>query len=621
MVGLTKTLSAGFPFVIAVIMGTMTGCGGGLIRDVLLNELPLVFRQDFYALSCVFGGWVYYAAQELAFLPSVTHALAAFAVIISRLVAVQFELSVPVLRPLDCKSRQEPAPGGKDAENVPLPSGEPLEGEGQDQKGVVMMSKEVSGSFKGNDILLFGMIAGVLSFWLFAQSAMNVSSLMAAELGLDDTIRNFAVSMTALFSGIFIVLMGGLADRVGRVKVLRIGFVLSIAGALLVGLAPVGKMAAPVLLLGRALQGFSGACIMPASLALVKAYWEGPARQRALSLWSIGSFGGAGFASLFGGLVSQNFGWRMIFYSSAAVTLAGLLMVWSTPESKVESEEEYKFDVPGVLAFMVTMVSLQMLVSKGHDFGWGSPLSISLAALTVIAAIVFFRVETRSPSAFIDFNLFSNKIYVGATLSNFLLNGVMGMLMVSMLLVQKGAGMTAQQAGMLTLGYALVVVLFIRVGEKLLQRFGHRKPMVWGILIVALSVFLLMFTNVMTAVYKVLAILAYSFLGLGLAFYATPSMDAALSNLPDNQSGAGAGIYKMASSLGASFGIAISAGIFTALSSGTEPIKWISGMITFVGRQDNTAIRQAALVAFGFNLMIVLMAALIVMLTVPKSEK
>lgn len=84
---------------------------------------------------------------------------------------------------------------------------------------------------------------------------------------------NIAVSITALFSGIFIVVMGGLADRVGHVKITNIGFVLSIVGSILVG-TPEGAMAAPVLIGGRILQGLSAACIMPASLALVKAYWD-----------------------------------------------------------------------------------------------------------------------------------------------------------------------------------------------------------------------------------------------------------------------------------------------------------------------------------------------------------
>ena len=172
----------------------------------------------------------------------------------------------------------------------------------------------------GNDRLLFGMILGVLAFWLFAQTTLNISPTMAADLGIETSVMNIAVSITALFSGIFIVVFGGLADRVGRVKVVQCGFVLSIVGSLLVGLAPSGALAASSLMLGRICQGLSGACIMPASLALVKAYWDGAGRQRAVSLWSMGSWGGAGFAALFGGLMAENVGWRWIFFASAAVS-------------------------------------------------------------------------------------------------------------------------------------------------------------------------------------------------------------------------------------------------------------------------------------------------------------
>jgi DHA2 family multidrug resistance protein-like MFS transporter len=473
-------------------------------------------------------------------------------------------------------------------------------------------------AYRGDDRLLFGIILGVLAFWLFAQTTLNIAPAMGATLDVGTNVINIAVSITALFSGIFIVVMGGLADRLGRVKILMWGFAFSIAGSLFVGLTPPGTLAAPVLMLGRICQGLSGAFIMPASLALIKTYWDGAGRQRAVSLWSMGSWGGSGFAALFGGLMAENVGWRWIFFASAAVSLAGMLMVRGTPESKAAAQGTYRFDTKGVLTFMVTMVALQVLTTQGSEIGWGSPLALGLAAVVVVAGIMFFRIESAARSPFVNFGLFRNPTYTGATISNFLLNGVAGILLVSMMLVQLGGGLSAQEAGMLTLGYAIAIVAFIRVGEKLLQKFGARKPMIWGSLIVGLSIALLMPTHVLIAQYKVLAVIAYTLFGLGLAFYATPSTDAALSNLPDDQAGSGSGIYKMASSLGASFGVAISAAIFTALSASDEQVQWSSGVITFAGRQDNIAIRQAALIALGVNLLMVAGAIVSIMLTVPK---
>jgi DHA2 family multidrug resistance protein-like MFS transporter len=76
----------------------------------------------------------------------------------------------------------------------------------------------------------------------------------------------------------------------------------------------------------------------------------------------------------------------------------------------------------------------------------------------------------------------------------------------------------------------------------------------------------------------------------------------------------------MASSLGASFGVAISAAIFTALSADKSPANWIAGVITFVGRQNNLATREAAFFAFGANLLVDAAAIVAILLTVPKGR-
>ncbi len=471
--------------------------------------------------------------------------------------------------------------------------------------------------FKGNDKLLFGIILGVLAFWLFAQTTLNINVDMAKDLGMDASMMNIAVSITALFSGIFIVVFGGLADKVGRVKIIRIGFYFSIIGSLLVGFTPVGNAAEAVLITGRIFQGLSAAAIMPASLALVKAYWEGKERQRAISLWSMGSWGGSGFAALFGGLM-VSVGWRWIFFGAAAVSVIGLILIKGTPESKAIGKEHKKTDHAGIITFMLAMIALQILMTSGAHLGFTSVAGIVLIAATLLFSILFYYIEKGKNYAFIDFKLFKNMIFTGATISNFLLNGTAGILIVSLILLQVGGNLSAQEAGMLTLGYAIAIVLFIRMGEKMLQRFGARKPMIWGSLIVGVSIILLMFTNVMTDTYKILAIIAYTLFGVGLAFYATPSTDAALSNLPEDQAGAGSGIYKMASSLGAAFGVAVSAGIFAAFNAG-DNIQWLEGVLTFVGRQDNVVVREAATIGLGVNLMMIVMAILIILITIPKS--
>jgi DHA2 family multidrug resistance protein-like MFS transporter len=475
-------------------------------------------------------------------------------------------------------------------------------------------------TYKGNDKVLIGFILAVLTFWLFANSMMNVSTEMNDYLQIGNTM-NIAVSLAALFSGIFIVVFGGLADSVGRTKIFRIGLYLAFIGSLLVGLTPKGSLAVPMLLIGRALQGLSAACVMPTSLGMIKIFWEGKERQRAISLWSIGTFGGSGLSSLTGGIIASSLGWRWIFFFAVIVAIIALYLTKELPENKREGAGKYKIDWGGIIMFMIAMVALQVFISKGNDFGWTSWITIVLVAITLVFGYLFIRIEKKVPFAFVDLGLFKNKIFTGATLANFFINGTAGLLIVSLTLMQRGAQFSAMKAGLLTLGFAIAVILFIRVGEKLLQRYGAKKPIIWGALIICAAILLLMQTQIMTGQYVVLAVIAYSLFGLGLAFFATPATDAALSNLPESQAGSGAGIFKMASSLGTSFGVAIAAGIYTAVVSRTEPIAWLGKLVGFVGRQDNLLVRQGAMLGLGFCLLLAILVIVSVVATIPDKKK
>jgi uncharacterized membrane protein YeiH len=78
-------------------MGTITGSLGGVIRDVLLNEVPLLLRKDIYALACVAGGLVYFVCIRLHLSTSITELIAAFTVILIRIIALKFHIQLPVL--------------------------------------------------------------------------------------------------------------------------------------------------------------------------------------------------------------------------------------------------------------------------------------------------------------------------------------------------------------------------------------------------------------------------------------------------------------------------------------------------------------------------------------------
>ena len=469
-------------------------------------------------------------------------------------------------------------------------------------------------NYHGTDKLILGIVLAVITFWLFAQTTLNIAPAMSADLKISHNLNNIAVSITALFSGIFIVVAGGLADRIGRVKMTYAGLILSVAGSLLIVVSPSGT--AGFLLAGRILQGLSAACIMPATLPLMKAYFDGKERQRALSFWSIGSWGGSGLCSLFGGLVASTIGWRWIFVMSILVAIISYLLLRGTPESKVVATGKKRFDWAGLVAFIIAMVALNIVIGQGSGLGWLSPVILTGVAVFIVSAIVFFRIETKSKNSFVDLALFNNKTFSGATLSNFLLNGAAGTLLVSLALVQQEAGLSSLQSGLITVGYLVAILSTIRVGEKLLQKMGPRKPMLLGCCITGLGILLTTFTFLLAKEYIITAFIGFTLFGIGLGFYATPSTDAALSNVPDDKAGSASGIYKMASSLGAAFGVAISAAIFYGLSNrkGFSPMADI-----FMGRTDNVTVRYAAGMGLLFNIFMVIVAIVAILITVPKA--
>lgn len=473
-----------------------------------------------------------------------------------------------------------------------------------------------SATFKGNDRLLLGIVLSVITFWLFAQTTLNISPTMGRDLGIEQNWINIAVSFAALFSGIFIVVMGGLGDQVGRVKLAIIGIWLSVIGSFLIAISPAGTVY--FLMAGRIIQGLSAACIMPNTLGLVKTYWEGAARQRAISFWSIGSWGGSGAAALLGGIVAVTIGWRYIFWASIIVAVVAFLLIRGTPESKVEQKGTLRtFDWSGLTAFMVALICLNIVIGQGALIGWGNLITLALMVTSITAAVVFFRIENRKDNSFVDLSLFKNKTFAGATLSNFLLNSSVGTLLVALSLVQLGANMTALQAGLLTLGYLIAILATIRLGEKLLRMWGPRKPMWLGCVISGIGIFLTAQTWIYAWQYMILAVIGFTLYGIGLGFYATPSTDAALSNVPVEKAASAAGIYKMASSLGAAFGVAISAAIYTGLSSDVTALS----NAFMVGRTDNITVRFAAMVALLFNLIMVLIAIISILATVPPGMK
>lgn len=98
VIGIEKTLNMGFPYWTAITMGTITGAAGGVIRDVFINEVPLIFRKEIYALACVAGGLIYVLGVRLGMSVEINALLSSFMVIVIRVLAVKYHWVLPRLK-------------------------------------------------------------------------------------------------------------------------------------------------------------------------------------------------------------------------------------------------------------------------------------------------------------------------------------------------------------------------------------------------------------------------------------------------------------------------------------------------------------------------------------------
>ncbi len=96
--GIQKSLLFGHPYWVAIIMGCLTGAAGGVIRDVLLNNEPVIFRKEIYAMACVIGGLFYWVARRMGMPAELTAVFAFLLICVIRFLAVRYRISLPLLR-------------------------------------------------------------------------------------------------------------------------------------------------------------------------------------------------------------------------------------------------------------------------------------------------------------------------------------------------------------------------------------------------------------------------------------------------------------------------------------------------------------------------------------------
>jgi EmrB/QacA subfamily drug resistance transporter len=279
-----------------------------------------------------------------------------------------------------------------------------------------------------------------------------------------------------------LIVSGSLADVYGRRKIFGIGLVLFGITSVLSGIAPTLEF----LVVARVLQGAAGALLVPGSLAIITATFEGQARARAFGLWAASTSALTLFGPVLGGLIVDNLTWRLAFLINVPLVI---LALYATRTYMAESRDETAdrhFDWLGSIVGALAVGGLAFGAIRGEQKQWSDPLAFAALGIGAICLVAFPILMATRPHPLVPLSLFRIREFAVINLATFLIYGALYVgFGYTALLYQGVLGYTALGAAIVGLPAGiLLTVLSARVGV-LAGRFGARMFLVTGALLMA----------------------------------------------------------------------------------------------------------------------------------------
>lgn len=310
-------------------------------------------------------------------------------------------------------------------------------------------------------------------------------ALLLSESGLA-----WVVNAYQLTFGGFQLVGGRAADKLGRRRVFQIGLGVFTAASLLAGIAPWAWL----LVTARALQGVGAAIVVPAEISLLSVTFTDPAAyQRAFGVWSAMGAAGAASGVALGGILTEQAGWPWIFLVNVPIGAAALVLAprYLPPDDRhgiTVGRTTRDLDLAGAgagtAALLLMVYGISMVTQQGWDL-----LVVTVFVVAAVLAVVFLRVEKRSPHPLLPLRLFRVRNVSGSAMSNFLVGAahVPAFVFLS-LYFQNVLGYSAIVAGFGVLPIALINIAVSRtLVPRVLARFGPRVLLVGGFALVALG--------------------------------------------------------------------------------------------------------------------------------------
>jgi EmrB/QacA subfamily drug resistance transporter len=332
--------------------------------------------------------------------------------------------------------------------------------------------------------------------------------LHAGLTGLQWVVDAYALTLAAL-----ILTAGALADRYGRRLVFMIGVTVFSAASLLCGLA----WSISALDIARAVQGVGGAALFATSLALIGHEYRGRERASAIAIW--GATIGAAVASgpLVGGILTDAFGWRWVFFVNVPVGAFALFVALTRME---ESRDlgAVRTDVAGLLTFSGALFLIVFGLLRGNSSGWGSALIVGSLVGGAVLLGVFVAVELLQERPMLDLGLFRQHAFVGVSIATFCLGaGMFAIFPFLSIYLQDVLGYSPLGAGLRFLPLTVFVFIVPLLTHNLVQRVPARVVLGVSLALVAGSLLLMHGLTVSSTWTALLAGLIVGGIGIGLA--------------------------------------------------------------------------------------------------------